>query len=134
MWHQCEGGPTTNNLFNYHSPHPLSYTLAARLTMADSYYENQPHSATTGGSHSPGPYSGQEHHSNHLNGTNGSEYDGRATSPAHTTYGNQSIGDVKPNITGGTSTAPGAPLVRKTLASWVGFSNLPNQVHRRSVR
>jgi septin 7 len=25
-------------------------------------------------------------------------------------------------------------LVRKTLASWVGFSNLPNQVHRRSVR
>lgn len=25
-------------------------------------------------------------------------------------------------------------VVRKTLASWVGFSNLPNQVHRRSVR
>ena len=26
------------------------------------------------------------------------------------------------------------PVVRKKLASWVGFSNLPNQVHRRSVR
>lgn len=25
-------------------------------------------------------------------------------------------------------------VIRKTLASWVGFSNLPNQVHRRSVR
>lgn len=24
--------------------------------------------------------------------------------------------------------------IRKKLASWVGFSNLPNQVHRRSVR
>jgi septin 7 len=24
--------------------------------------------------------------------------------------------------------------VRKKLASWVGFSNLPNQVHRRSLR
>jgi len=26
------------------------------------------------------------------------------------------------------------PIIRKKLASWVGFSNLPNQVHRRSVR
>lgn len=25
-------------------------------------------------------------------------------------------------------------VIRKTLSSWVGFSNLPNQVHRRSVR
>lgn len=30
--------------------------------------------------------------------------------------------------------AAGLNVIRKTLASWVGFSNLPNQVHRRSVR
>ncbi|RSH95214.1 hypothetical protein EHS25_000300 [Saitozyma podzolica] len=27
-----------------------------------------------------------------------------------------------------------APVIRKKLASWVGFSNLPNQVHRRAMR
>ena len=35
---------------------------------------------------------------------------------------------------GGLNGAAAPALVRKTLASWVGFSNLPNQVHRRSVR
>ncbi|RSH77811.1 uncharacterized protein EHS24_002871 [Apiotrichum porosum] len=35
-------------------------------------------------------------------------------------------------LNGGASPQPA--VIRKTLASWVGFSNLPNQVHRRSVR
>jgi septin 7 len=34
---------------------------------------------------------------------------------------------------GGGSTAV-KQSVKKALTSWVGFSNLPNQVHRRSVR
>lgn len=33
-----------------------------------------------------------------------------------------------------TNGVPTPVVVRKTLSSWVGFSNLPNQVHRRSVR
>lgn len=33
-----------------------------------------------------------------------------------------------------TNGIPTPVVVRKTLSSWVGFSNLPNQVHRRSVR
>lgn len=41
-------------------------------------------------------------------------------------------GDVAPPATNGS--ANNVNVIRKTLASWVGFSNLPNQVHRRSVR
>lgn len=104
--------------------------------MADSYYEGQPQSATSGRSASPGPYS-NEYQSN--GGAGAAE---RAVSP-NASYGNG--GDVKPNIDAyghgdARSTAANgaagaaAAVVKKRLASWVGFSNLPNQVHRRSVR
>lgn len=32
------------------------------------------------------------------------------------------------------SSGAGAPLARKKLMGYVGFANLPNQVHRKSVR
>ncbi|ORX39166.1 Septin-domain-containing protein [Kockovaella imperatae] len=37
-------------------------------------------------------------------------------------------------VNGHSGTQPVNPINRKKLASWVGFSNLPNQVHRRSMR
>lgn len=45
--------------------------------------------------------------------------------------------DIKPDVNGLQGQGNGAvagQLARKKLASWVGFSNLPNQVHRKSVR
>jgi septin 7 len=95
--------------------------------MADSYYEpngQEPtgaadiehdayeHAPTNGGV-SPVPVSPNGHSLNASPSPNGSAL------PA--TNGNGSV--------------VGTPaVVRKTLSSWVGFSNLPNQVHRRSVR
>ena len=32
------------------------------------------------------------------------------------------------------SEAPTSPIIRKKLGGYVGFANLPNQVHRKSVR
>ena len=84
--------------------------------MADSYYDNPPHSATTGGSVSPNGAYG------HDGRTSSMTPNGRGATPSNS-YPNG----------GGAASTPN-PIVRKKLASWVGFSNLPNQVHRRSVR
>jgi len=134
--------------FNAYSSHTLTLTypstLPARqhpripstLSMADSYYEGQTHSATSGGSVSPSPYS------NEYQPNGGAGAAERAISP-NTSYGNGV--DVKPNIdayghgdarsaAGNGASGAAAAVVKKRLASWVGFSNLPNQVHRRSVR
>ncbi len=45
--------------------------------------------------------------------------------------------DLSPNsqmANGGRTGGSQTPVVRRKLKSWVGFSNLPNQVHRRSMR
>ncbi|KIR35322.1 septin ring protein [Cryptococcus deuterogattii MMRL2647] len=83
--------------------------------MADSYYDNQ--------THSPSP--------------NGEQYSNGETHPSER-IASPNGGGVSPNgypADGGVESAPAtvAPA-RKKLSSWVGFSNLPNQVHRRSVR
>lgn len=43
-------------------------------------------------------------------------------------------GDAASNHSAAGALANAPTVLRKTLSSWVGFSNLPNQVHRRSVR
>lgn len=83
--------------------------------MADSYYDNQ--------THSPSP--------------NGEQYSNGETHPSER-IASPNGGGVSPNgypADGGVESAPAAVApARKKLSSWVGFSNLPNQVHRRSVR
>lgn len=100
------------------SPYSCSFPTHTHFppaTMADSYYENQ--------THSPSP-NGEQH-------SNGETYpSARIASPDG--------GGVSPNgypADGGVGSTPAAAApARKKLSSWVGFSNLPNQVHRRSVR
>ena len=94
--------------------------------MTDSYYEphaqsthyNAPNSAHSDGSFPPNVQESYDP-SSHAFGAGGQmQYTNGATAPA--------------SGAGGAGTPN--PVVRKKLASWVGFSNLPNQVHRRSVR
>ena len=94
--------------------------------MADSYYENQSHSAASQRSGSPAPYS--EYQNGSVN-----ERAHSPNAPSYNTMATDIKPDIKPDIKSNV-TGSGSPLIRKTLASWVGFSNLPNQVHRRSVR
>jgi septin 7 len=79
---------------------------------------------------SPGPY------------PNGSTASDRIASPdAHAANG-YSNGATSPTASHGgmqpiqsqSQSQAQAPVIRKKLASWVGFSNLPNQVHRRAMR
>ena len=85
--------------------------------MTDSYYE--PNQAAG----SEGPYAQGTGVDGHLeSGMNGS----RGVSPQ------QGYANGTGNSGQGVNGQP--PVIRKKLASWVGFSNLPNQVHRRSVR
>jgi septin 7 len=90
--------------------------------MADSYYEDQPQSAITQDSANSEPYYPGQPDST-VNGTVNGE---GAISPEDS-YTNG--GEVKQEV----KQEPPTPA-RKTLASWVGFSNYPNQVHRRSQR
>ncbi|KAK1922612.1 putative Septin ring protein [Papiliotrema laurentii] len=90
--------------------------------MADSYYEDQPQSAITQDSADSEPYYPGQPDST-VNGTVNGE---GAISPEDS-YTNG--GEVKQEV----KQEPPTPA-RKTLASWVGFSNYPNQVHRRSQR
>ena len=60
-------------------------------------------------------------------------------------YISSRTGDLSPNTNGGSlpngsnTSLPGnihgvTPIIRKKLMGYVGFANLPNQVHRKSVR
>jgi septin 7 len=102
--------------------------------MADSYYETaQPHPAASDGSYKDEPRTISPH--NHISlGAYAHPNGGGNTSNGYDR-------DVKPNVTGdvkpvvGNSGAGGTGgMIKKSLGSWVGFSNLPNQVHRRSVK
>lgn len=48
-------------------------------------------------------------------------------------YGN-GAGSATPQYANGQGSAPAESAVRKKLNGYVGFANLPNQVHRKSVR
>lgn len=100
--------PTVVSLFS--CPHSLPPP-----TMADSYYENQSHSPSPQGEQ----YSNDKiHHSERIASPNGGGV---------STEGYLANKNTEP-------TPMAAAPARKKLSSWVGFSNLPNQVHRRSVR
>lgn len=113
--------------------------------MADSYYENVQHdsdSVSTGVNgaqqeyehqhqqqYAPVAGQGQDqghghHDSEDLNGNHSGQYTNGLPTP------------VKDGNVGGAGAGSSgvAQTVKKALTSWVGFSNLPNQVHRRSVR
>ena len=113
---------------SHHSPSPSPLARQHPLTMAEGHYDQ----SVSNGSipPSPGPY------------TNGSTVSDRIASPdAHTANG-YTNGATSPTVSHGgmqpiqsqSQTQAQAPVIRKKLASWVGFSNLPNQVHRRAMR
>lgn len=89
-----------------------THTHLPPATMADSYYENQ--------THSPSPQGEQYSNDN-------SERIASPSGGVVSSEGYLANRDAQP------TPAAVAPA-RKKLSSWVGFSNLPNQVHRRSVR
>ncbi|WWD21388.1 hypothetical protein CI109_105873 [Kwoniella shandongensis] len=105
--------------------------------MADGYYEHPPHPPTSnGGSISPnGTGFPDTTARSTMTSPNGHSVDGgRAITPNSAAYSN-GTGYANGGQNGLTSSqAASAPPARKKLASWVGFSNLPNQVHRKSVR
>lgn len=111
--------------------------------MADSYYENVQHdsdSVSTGINGAQQEYDHQQqqqyapvssqgqghghHESEDLNGNNGGQYTNGLPTPAKDGHAGGA----------GVGSSGVAKSVKKALTSWVGFSNLPNQVHRRSVR
>jgi septin 7 len=67
-----------------------------------------------------------------------SEQNARSTTPqaarADQYHLGGSVGSNGAVSSGNGAVAAASLLARKKLASWVGFSNLPNQVHRKSVR
>ncbi len=118
-----EAGSTINQSFHClvssipYSSLPALAFLVGVIIMIDSYYESQPNSGTNGGSISP-------------NGGYGA--DGRSSIA---TPNGRAITPNSGFQNGGGGNEGDQPSVnRKKLASWVGFSNLPNQVHRRSMR
>lgn len=92
--------------------------------MADSYYENAHHDADSDSTPSYANGNGaaptllpsalEQSPQQHTDGVNG-QYANGAPTPSKNEGG-------------------AAKSVKRALNSWVGFSNLPNQVHRRSVR
>ncbi|WVQ93100.1 hypothetical protein IAU59_000164 [Kwoniella sp. CBS 9459] len=97
--------------------------------MADGYYDVKPPtspSATSNGF----SFVGNDARSTVTspNGFSNGNGDARALSPSNYPVKSELNGSL-----GGGAAVDAVPA-RKKLASWVGFSNLPNQVHRRSVR
>lgn len=62
-----------------------------------------------------------------------SSRNGDAPSPSLNGYANTSNPSLVPSTQNGPTGAI-SPLIRKKLMGFVGFANLPNQVHRKSVR
>lgn len=100
--------------------------------MSDQYYDNQP-SPSSPSHDAPSPIA----HSNGVGHMHGAPTS--AGAPAqYDQYGSsgvkQEYGDVQVKQEGYDSPVKATPMqaARKSLASWVGFSNLPNQVHRRA--
>ncbi|WRT69211.1 uncharacterized protein IL334_006195 [Kwoniella shivajii] len=98
--------------------------------MSEGYYEN--------GSHSP-----NGNGNSNGNGNGSLSYNGDGRSSAATQNGDISARATSPSsypvkqehgLNGSANPIQQQQLARKKLASWVGFSNLPNQVHRKSVR
>jgi hypothetical protein len=124
--------------------------------MADSYYENAQHpreshdslrnSVNSTGDQSYTQQQQQYDQSTHGRSTSGDtngtgQYNGGngyGGTPVKLEYGSTPVKQeygatpVKQEYGGGSSAVKQS--VKKALTSWVGFSNLPNQVHRRSVR
>jgi CubicO group peptidase (beta-lactamase class C family) len=115
--------------------------------MADSYYENASHpreshdsmrnSVNSNGDQSYNNSQQQQYdqsaHGRQSSETNGqSQYgNGYGGTPIKTEPG---VTSVKNEYGAGGGSSAVKQSVKKALTSWVGFSNLPNQVHRRSVR
>ncbi|WVQ63764.1 uncharacterized protein L199_001918 [Kwoniella botswanensis] len=101
--------------------------------MSEGYYDNAPHSPSANGNGNGSLSCNGDGRSSAVtspNGGNDTLISSRAISPS--AYPVKSEPGVAIN---GSATAPAQQQpARKKLASWVGFSNLPNQVHRRSVR
>lgn len=116
--------------------------------MADSYYENashprESHDSMRNSVNSNGDQSynqQQQQYDQSVHGRQSSDTNGQGQGQGQ--YGNGYGGTpvkTEPGVTPVKSEYPGGSSavkqsVKKALTSWVGFSNLPNQVHRRSVR
>ena len=102
--------------------------------MSDQYYDDQPSPSSP--SHDvPSPIS-QNNGLGHMNGAPTSagapaQYDQYSSSGVKHEYGNGN-GNVKQEPYDSPVKPTPMQAARKSLASWVGFSNLPNQVHRRA--
>ncbi|WWC72963.1 uncharacterized protein I206_106927 [Kwoniella pini CBS 10737] len=91
--------------------------------MSEGYYEHSNGNGTTNGTYGEG-------RSNAASPNGDSLHNSRAISPSG--YPVKTEPGLNGNANAGSVQAQ--QPARKKLASWVGFSNLPNQVHRRSVR
>lgn len=98
--------------------------------MADSYYENAHHDDDSVDTN-PNGYQSQHQDYHPQDGGHGPQGD---LSVADGQYANGAPTPAKSDGAGGMGASGAAQTVKKALSSWVGFSNLPNQVHRKSVR
>ena len=116
--------------------------------MADSYYENashprESHDSMRNSVNSNGDQSynnQQQQYDQSAHGRQSSEISGQSQGQYGNGYGSTPI-KTEPGVTpikneygAGAGSSAVKQSVKKALTSWVGFSNLPNQVHRRSVR
>lgn len=123
--------------------------------MADSYYENashprESHDSMRNSVNSTGDQSYQQQQQQYdqsAHGRQSSDTNGQGQGQGQGQYGNgyggtpvktEQATPVKNEYGPGNGAGAGSSAVKqsvkKALTSWVGFSNLPNQVHRKSVR
>jgi septin 7 len=102
------------------------------------------HSATSGGINSSSSANHQQMQQQPLNENGGYHHEqedypsadmhqGEAMTVSRSAAGGMSVKSIG-NGVGGHHEAGAAEMVRKKMGSFVGFANLPNQVHRKSVR
>jgi hypothetical protein len=113
--------------------------------MADSYYENashprESHDSIRNSVNSNGDQSYSQQQQQYDQSAHGRQSSDNGQGQYGNGYGGTPV-KMEPGVTpvkqeygAGAGSSAVKQSVKKALTSWVGFSNLPNQVHRRSVR
>jgi septin 7 len=108
-------------------------TSLQSLTMSESYYD-QRHSNGHGTSAGPPLGAPLDHFHRSQDTSAPSERDVKPDAQQLNMSANSTSNGSTAGGGQGMSGGAAGQQARKKLASWVGFSNLPNQVHRKSVR
>jgi septin 7 len=103
--------------------------------MADSYYENAQPRDSRDTTRDSVQSNGDQYQQQYDQSTHGRSTSAESNGAGHYASGNgNGATPVKSEYGAGGGSSAVKQSVKKALTSWVGFSNLPNQVHRRSVR